>query len=250
MHISNLLPALPTEDPRNPTNQPLQKHSNQHMQHQSTTYPTINIVPTTAQQPPPGTHRTQNPQPKQPPTNLKPPPPEPGTTPTTNHQEPSPGTTQTTASQKHPATNLTEPQSEYPPFTGLMCPHPATSEHPAFDLLSQYATNGCPADCGPPWTQAHLDAAIRRGAHPSARTPDAAAALRAEALKKVEQGFARLVTWDSIKDNPPTNLKISPLAAVPHKSRRYRAILDLSFQLRIGGLKLPSVNATTKPQAH
>jgi len=75
-------------------------------------------------------------------------------------------------------------------------------------------------------------------------------ALRTEALEKVEQGFARLVTWDSIKDNPPTNLKISPLAAVPHKSRRYRAILDLSFQIRLGGLKLPSVNANTKPQAH
>jgi len=75
-------------------------------------------------------------------------------------------------------------------------------------------------------------------------------ALQTEALEKVEQGFTHLVTWDSIKDNPPTNLKISPFAAVPHKSRRYRAILDLSFQIRLGGLKLPSVNANTKPQAH
>ncbi len=104
---------------------------------------------------------------------------------------------------------------------------------------------GCPANCGPPWTQAHLNAAIQRGAHPSAQTPDAATTLWSEALEKVEHGFARLVTWDSIKDNPPTNLKISSLAAIPHKSCCYWAILDLSFQICLVGLKLLSVNAAT-----
>jgi hypothetical protein len=38
------------------------------------------------------------------------------------------------------------------------------------------------------------------------------------------------------------NLKISPLAAVPHKSRKYRMILDLSFQLLVNGRRLESVN--------
>ena len=47
------------------------------------------------------------------------------------------------------------------------------------------------------------------------------------------KGQARLVDWDSIKDDPPPELKVSPLAAVPHKSRMWRAILDLSFRLRL-----------------
>jgi len=54
------------------------------------------------------------------------------------------------------------------------------------------------------------------------------------------------VAWDSIKDNPPAELKISPIAAIPHKSKQFRSILDLSFNLRLkqGGI-VPSVNATT-----
>ena len=243
MHISNYMPAHPTVDPWNPTPEHHQRvskpcnpspetpsHSNPTTQPQPPATPTQHTTQAPLKKPPPDTNRIRH-------TAAPKPPPE-------SH------THQPEHADTHHPVNLTETQSEYPPFTGLMCPHPETSNHLAFNLLSQYATTGCPADCGPPWTQAHLEAAIRRGAHPSARTPDAAAALRAEALEKVEQGFARLVTWDSIKDKPPTNLKISPLAAVPHKSRRYRAILDLSFQIRMGGLKLPSVNANTKPHAH
>jgi len=51
------------------------------------------------------------------------------------------------------------------------------------------------------------------------------------------------------KKHPP-NLKLSLLAAVPHKSCEYQAILDLSFQLWLGGILLPSVNATTIPHAN
>ena len=55
-----------------------------------------------------------------------------------------------------------------------------------------------------------------------------------------------MVEWESIKDNPPENLKISPIAAIPHKSKQFRSILDLSFSLRLkqGGV-LPCVNSTT-----
>jgi len=75
------------------------------------------------------------------------------------------------------------------------------------------------------------------------------ACIREETLEKVQQGFARLVQWDDIKENLPPNLKISPVAAVPHKSRQFRTILDLSFQLQVAGLGLPSVNAATRKQA-
>ena len=44
-------------------------------------------------------------------------------------------------------------------------------------------------------------------------------------------------------------LKISPLAMIPHKSRKYRAILDLSFELRLAVYTLPSVNEATEHMA-
>ena len=104
-------------------------------------------------------------------------------------------------------------------------------------------------DCGKPWTLEHIHAAVARGNHPSARTDDAIACIQAETLEKVKQGYARLVSWDDIKDDPPPNLKISPVAAIPHKSRTYRTILDLSYQLLVAGIPLPSVNAATKKLA-
>lgn len=59
-----------------------------------------------------------------------------------------------------------------------------------------------------------------------------------------------MVLWFDIKDNYPRQLKISPVAAIPHKSRAYRSILDLSFALLLeeGGV-VESVNDTTEKLA-
>ena len=75
---------------------------------------------------------------------------------------------------------------------------------------------------------------------------EAIAHFKAEVEEKVKMGQSKLVAWDSIKDNPLAELKISPVAAIPHKSKQFRSILDLSFhlQLKQGGI-LPSVNVTT-----
>ena len=70
--------------------------------------------------------------------------------------------------------------------------------------------------------------------------------IQVEARKKVAQGFATIVRWDDIKQNPPSSLKFSPLAMIPHKSREYRAILDLSFALKVVGCDIPSVKEETK----
>ena len=96
-------------------------------------------------------------------------------------------------------------------------------------MLVEFATVGC-------------DAAI-----PSAQLPEPATQLRQETLKIIKQGYARLVAWDSIKDNPPPNLKISPIAAIPHKSCGYWMILDLSYSVTIDNTRHPSVNEVTKP---
>jgi len=149
-----------------------------------------------------------------------------------------------------PQESLNPVQSKSPlSFIGCMQPHPSTQHHPAFDLLLHYATDGCPVDCSPPWSLEHLQAAIKHGAHPSVQLPEARVCLHAKAMEKVSQGYACLIPWSELTCNPPPNLKISPLATVPHKSFKFNAILDLSFQLHLNGLRLPSVNSATKPCA-
>tara|TARA_B100000780_G_C20872013_1_gene346819 strand:- start:32 stop:673 length:642 start_codon:yes stop_codon:yes gene_type:complete len=68
-------------------------------------------------------------------------------------------------------------------------------------------------------------------------------------MEKVKQGFAKVVSFKSLLKNMPANLKISPIAMIPHKSRQFRAILDLSFELKLNGKKMPSVNNGTHPTA-
>ncbi len=63
-------------------------------------------------------------------------------------------------------------------------------------------------------------------------------------------GQATIVKWDTIKDNPPLQMKVLPIAAIPHKSKPYRSILDLSFSLHLrDGVTLPSVNDSTTTTA-
>ena len=62
---------------------------------------------------------------------------------------------------------------------------------------------------------------------------DTISKIQVEAQEKAAQGFSTIVRWYGIKQNPPSDLKISPLAMILHKSRKYRAILDLSFALKV-----------------
>ena len=76
------------------------------------------------------------------------------------------------------------------------------------------------------------------------------AQLRSETDEKVRTGQAKIVRWDDIKHDFPKQLKVSPVAMVPHKSRKWRAILDLSFRLRLrSGEVVPSVNENTEKTA-
>ena len=129
-----------------------------------------------------------------------------------------------------------------------MCPAGLALHHPAAHLLTQYATLGCPTQTGKPWSKDEMEAAVQRGPHASALVEDAAEQLWLEVEEKVRKGQARLVTWDDIKHDPPEQLKISPIAMIPHKSRFFRAILDLSFPVTLrDGTIVPSVNdGTTK----
>ena len=94
-----------------------------------------------------------------------------------------------------------------------------------------------------------MEAAVTKGFHSSTLEDYAISQIRVEAQEKAAQGFATIVRWDDIKQNPPSNLKISPLAMILHKSRKYRAILDLSFALKLAWWDIPSVNKETKETA-
>ena len=88
--------------------------------------------------------------------------------------------------------------------------------------------------------------AIARGPHQSVLTPEVLENFAAEIKEKVQSKQAWVVEWDAIKNNPPTELKISPIAAIPHKSKAYWSILDLSFQLQLkNGSFREAVNDTT-----
>jgi hypothetical protein len=141
---------------------------------------------------------------------------------------------------------LTKEQRKYKQtFRGLMAPSGPALKHPAAPLLLELATVGCSSDTGNTWHMELLEAAIKKGAHPSALVPEAAEQLRSETMEKVAQGYARLVKWADIRDNPPRNLEVSPIAAIPHKSRLFRMILDLSHGVRLHGIQFLSVNAAT-----
>ena len=131
---------------------------------------------------------------------------------------------------------------------GLMQPNGYAMSHEAIPILKGYEEEGCPVDCGPNWSRERVTDAIRRGPHKSAYLPGAVEFLQTETEEKVRNGYARVVRWKDIKDNIPLLLKISPVAMVPHKSKLFRVIMDLSFQFKKkDGSKWESVNsATTK----
>ncbi len=129
-----------------------------------------------------------------------------------------------------------------------MCPTGCALHHPAAELLNQWATFGFPTNTGNPWSKEEMWAAVASGTHQSALALAALEHFAAEATKKVRTNQARIVAWDDIKDDPPPQLKISPIAAIPNKSKAYQSIFNPSFCLRLEnrGVRAAMNNTTTK----
>jgi hypothetical protein len=72
---------------------------------------------------------------------------------------------------------------------------------------------------GRPWSKEDIWAAVEQGPHQSSLTPEALVHFAEESIEKVKAGQAKLVLWDDIEENPLSQLKISPIAAIPHKSK-------------------------------
>ena len=103
--------------------------------------------------------------------------------------------------------------------------------HPAGALLREYATYGCPTKTGAPWKKEEVWEAVARGPHASAMSAEALEHFRVEAEEKVKCGQAKIVLWDETKDTLPPQMKVLPIAAIPHKSKAFQSILDLSLSL-------------------
>ena len=134
---------------------------------------------------------------------------------------------------------------------GLIWMRTYTTHHSENNLLQLLSTEGFPFNCGPAWPTDKIEAEIIHGPHMSAEYIQDRISLRSEAHTKVHNGFAKILKYKTIKDRLPPTLKVSPEACIPHKSRQYCVIIDLSFHLHLNGKYLSSVNGVmvkTAPQ--
>ena len=87
-------------------------------------------------------------------------------------------------------------------------------------------------DTGPDWGIEQIEEVLRRGLHQSANEDSAVEFLHDKTAEKAKNYYAKVVRYGDIRHNLPKNLEISLVSMIPHKSKLFRCILDLSFQLK------------------
>jgi hypothetical protein len=130
-----------------------------------------------------------------------------------------------------------------------MQPQPLAEVHPFAPTLRKWQ-QGIPVDWGPDWAKSVIEAAVDRGPHPTAQTPESIALFVEDIEYQIKARFCRVFLWEELKRRLPAKFKISPVAVVPQVGRRGRIILDLSFPVYqdINGvvtITQESVNAST-----
>ncbi len=100
-----------------------------------------------------------------------------------------------------------------------MQPQTLANGHPFTPTLKEWR-HGIEVDCGPDWTWDVIEAAVARGPHPIACTPKAIALFEEDIEYQQRAGFCKVIPWEELKQRQPSNLKISPVAAVPQVGRR------------------------------
>ncbi len=135
----------------------------------------------------------------------------------------------------------------------LMQPQPLAEVYSFTPTLTEWQ-HGINVDCGPNWSWEVIEAAVARGPHPTASTPEALQVFKEDIEYQVCAGFSKVISWEELKMLWPTNLKISPVACIPQAGRRGRIILDLLFPVLQEGAGVvtatqASVNDTTVLQA-
>jgi hypothetical protein len=133
--------------------------------------------------------------------------------------------------------------------TLLMQPQLLSEVHPFAPTLNKWWP-GIEVDCRPDWSWDVVEAAVARGPHPTASTPDAIALFKDNIAYQVKIGFCKVVLWEDIKWLGLGNLKILPVAVVPQLGWHGHIILDQSFPVHqeVNGIAMAlqaSVNNTT-----
>ena len=68
-------------------------------------------------------------------------------------------------------------------------------------------------------------------------------------MGKISTGVCNHSEVGRHKTEPTVKIEIFTVGIIPHKSRKYIAVLDLSFALKMAGYDLPAVNKATKETA-
>ena len=92
-----------------------------------------------------------------------------------------------------------------------------------------WSSEGFEENCGAPWLEEALAAAVERGPHKGVLSEEAIQRVHNDLEYQIKAGFAEIYFWDDLKGDPPSNLKISPVTVIPQPDRRGCIILDLSF---------------------
>ncbi len=81
-------------------------------------------------------------------------------------------------------------------------------------------------DCGPDWSWEVVEAAVARGPHPTASTPDSIPIFKEDIAYQCKASFCKVMLWEDLKPLRPPNLKTSPVAVVPQVGQQGQIILD------------------------
>jgi hypothetical protein len=128
-----------------------------------------------------------------------------------------------------PKPNLPEMVSKGKPKS-LMQPQPLAEVHPFTPTLTEWQ-HRINVNCRPNWSWEVIEAAVARGPHPTASTPEALQVFKENIEYQVRAGFSKVISWEELKMLRPTNLKISPVACIPQAGQWGRIILDLLFPI-------------------
>jgi hypothetical protein len=112
--------------------------------------------------------------------------------------------------------------------TLLMQPQPLSAVHPFTPTLNKWR-HGIEVDCGPDWSWEAVEAAVARGPHLTASTPDSIAIFKKDIAYQCKAGFCKVMLWEDLKRLHPPNFEILPVAVMPQVGRWAQIILDLLF---------------------
>ena len=72
-------------------------------------------------------------------------------------------------------------------------------------------------DCGSPWSEEALAAAVEHGPHKGALSEEVIQLVHDDVEYQVKSGFAKIYFRDDLKGDPPSNLNFFPVTVIPQK---------------------------------